>query len=118
MRAPGNFNWVNMIKIAERPCKNSFKNQGNQDGWARNSDQNQYAQYLSPSGYLTCVACGDVKTKYAKPVDMINHLWVSPSEQTKKTKHVCSWSSLVSVLILRGTSKLFVKTVIEAYAML
>ena len=43
-------------------------------------------QYLSPSGYSICVACGDVKTKYAKPVDMINHLWVCPLEQSKKTK--------------------------------
>ena len=27
-----------------------------------------------------------MKTKYAKPVDMINHLWVGPSKQRKKTK--------------------------------
>ena len=44
-------------------------------------------QYLSPSGYSSCVMCGeDVKTKYAKPVDMINNLWVGPLEQSKKTK--------------------------------
>ena len=27
-----------------------------------------------------------MKTKYAKPVDMINHLWVGPLEQRKKMK--------------------------------
>ena len=56
--------------------------------------QTKPIQYLSPSGYSICVTCGEVvKTKYAKPVDMISHLWVGPSEQRKKTKHVRSWRS-------------------------
>ena len=46
-----------------------------------------YNKYLSPSGYSICVLCGeDVKTKYAKTVDIINHLWVGPFEQRKKMK--------------------------------
>ena len=87
MSVLGNFKWVNRVKIANRSCKNSFKNQGNQDGWPRNSDKT--IQYLSSKGYSICVACGEdvkIKTKYVKLVDMINHLWVGSFRAKKENE--------------------------------